>query len=176
MDSLSYPIGRFQSPKRFLEADREKWISEIAAAPQAVRDAVAGLHDEQLDTPYRSEGWTVRQVVHHIADSHINAYIRLRLALTEENPTIRPYDQDNWAVLKDAAQDPLEVSITLLDALHRRWVSLVRSLDETALERTFCHPEFEANASVSALLAMYAWHGKHHVAHITRLRERQGWK
>ena len=176
MDSLSYPIGRFEWPKRCSEAHREKWISEIAAAPDAARDAVAGLDDEQLDTPYRPEGWTVRQVVHHIADSHLNAYMRMRLALTEDNPIIRPYDQDGWAALKDAAEDPLEVSIALLDALHRRWISLVRSLDEAALERTFSHPELDANVSMAVLLAMYAWHGKHHVAHITRLRERQGWK
>ncbi|MCP5114052.1 MAG: putative metal-dependent hydrolase, partial [bacterium] len=171
---LSYPIGKFQWRKD-AAAEREKWISEIAAAPAEVRNAVAGLTDEQLATPYRPGGWTLRQVVHHLADSHLNAYVRLRLALTEDNPAIKPYDQDGWAKLHDAANDPLEVSLVLLEALHHRWLSLVRSLDEAAYGRTFNHPELDANVDVSTLVAMYAWHGKHHVAHITRLREREGW-
>ena len=175
MEDLRYPIGKFRWPKRITADDRQGWIAEIAAAPQKVREAIAGLDDEQLDTPYRPEGWTVRQVAHHIVDSHLNAYVRMRLALTEDNPSIRPYDEKRWAELKDAAGDPPEPSLRLLEALHERWISLSESIPETGMRRTFYHPELEAKVSIESLLAMYAWHGKHHVAHITNLRQRMDW-
>ena len=175
MEDLSYPIGKFQFPRRITSEDLKKWLGEIAGTPRAVREAVAGLSEAQLDTRYRPGGWTVRQVVHHLVDSHINAYIRLRLAQTEETPTIRPYDQDRSAALADSATGPVDVSLDLLETLHRRWVMVVESLSEEEMKRAFFHPELDTNVSIETLLAMYAWHGNHHVAHITRLREREGW-
>ena len=139
-----------------------------------MRAAVAGLTPEQLDTPYRPGGWTVRQVVHHVPDSHINSYVRFKLALTEEEPTIKPYDEARWAKLADTATTPVEVSLTLLDSLHSRWVPLLQSLTEADFARQFRHPEL-GMVRLDRNLALYAWHGKHHVAHITSLRERMGW-
>jgi uncharacterized damage-inducible protein DinB len=150
-------------------------IDAIAAAPTKLRQAVNGLTDAQLDTPYRPGGWTVRQVVHHVADSHLNAYTRFRLAFTEQNPTIKPYDEAKWAELPDVAATSPEVSLALLEALHIRWVKLLRALTPAQLQRGFVHPEHGRLITLERLLAMYAWHGRHHVAHITRLRERNGW-
>jgi len=151
------------------------WIDEIAAAPAQLRAAVVGLTDDQLDTPYRPGGWTVRQVVHHVPESHMNAYVRIKLALTEDQPTIKPYDEALWAELPDVGDTPIEVSLELLDSLHDRWVRLLRLLSEQQWTRTFRHPEMGL-MTVEKTLALYAWHGKHHVAHITSLRERNGWK
>ena len=150
-------------------------FEDIAAAPAKMRAAVSGLTDEQLDTPYREGGWTVRQVVHHVPDSHLNAYCRLKLALTEERPTIRPYDESTWAKLDDSRLTPIEVSLTLLESLHARWMTLFRSMKPEDFGRTFRHPEHEGTQTVDWLVAMYAWHGKHHAGHITSLRERMGW-
>ncbi len=169
-----YPIGPFVPPSS-LDADtRGRMIGAIAEAPARLREAVARLTDAQLDTPYRDGGWTVRQVVHHVPDSHINAYVRLKLALTEEAPTIKPYDEDRWAKLADVQQTPVDTSLTLLEALHARFVSLLRSLGDADFARTFRHPD-HGEVTVDWLVAMYAWHGRHHVAHITSLRERNGW-
>ena len=171
---LRYPIGRFSFPQTPIPpAQRREWIAEIAAAPSQLRQAVAGLTREQLDTPYRPEGWTVRQVVHHVPESHMNSYIRFKLALTENEPTIKPYDESAWAKLADAAS-PIEVSRSLLDALHARWLYLLESMEEAAFARTFRHPEIGI-LNLDRTLALYAWHGKHHIAHITSLRERMGW-
>jgi hypothetical protein len=136
---------------------------------------VAGLDQEQLDTPYRPGGWTVRQVVHHIGDSHINSIVRFKLALTEETPTIRPYDEALWAELPDSRTAPVDPSLALIDTLHARWVLLLRSMSEQDFERRFHHPEHDRTFTLARTLAMYAWHGQHHIAHITRLRERMGW-
>lgn len=173
MTDLSYPIGRWQRERSLDPQQRAARIGEIAAAPAALRRAVAGLEPEQLDTPYRPAGWTVRQVVHHVPDSHLNAYVRLRLALTEDNPTIRPYDEKLWAQLPDARAEP-EVSLLLLDALHRRWVLLLEALPPADFARPLHHLEM-GDLTVDELLSLYAWHGRHHVAHVTALRERKGW-
>jgi hypothetical protein len=174
MTDLRYPIGRFAPPSIATAPLRARWIDEIAAAPAGLRSAVQGLTDRQLDTPYRPGGWTVRQVVHHVPDSHINAYTRVKLALTEDTPTIKPYEEKRWAELPDARTAPIEPSLALLEHLHARWVLLLRALDEAAFARPLHHPESGA-MNVDYLLAMYAWHGRHHIAHITALREREGW-
>jgi uncharacterized damage-inducible protein DinB len=173
--NLSYPIGPFQRPESVDAGARDEYLRQIAAAPARFREAVRNLDDAQLDTPYRPGGWTVRQVVHHVADSHMNAYIRFRLALTEDQPAIKPYDQAAWAELSDARTQPVETSLSLLDGLHARWVALAASLPESAFSRAFFHPE-HGRVPLGANLAMYAWHGRHHAAHITALRERMGWK
>lgn len=149
-------------------------IDVIAAAPLRMREAVAGLDAAQLDTPYREGGWTVRQVVHHVPDSHMNAYVRVKLALTEDEPTIKPYEEAAWAQLPDSRITPVEVSLALLEALHTRWVDLLRAMDGADFKRSFRHPEHGA-VTLDWLVGMYAWHSRHHVAHITSLRERMGW-
>lgn len=175
-DNLQYPIGKFRRPQGPLGADeRRARIDAIAAAPRAFRDAVRGLSDAQLDTPYRDGGWSVRQLAHHMPDSHMNAYMRTKLALTEDQPTVKPYDEKRWAELADSRDVPVERSLVLLEALHDRWVALLRSLSAADFARTVTHPEWKAPMSVDTLLALYAWHGAHHTAHVTRLRERMGW-
>src|SRR5512146_3405949 len=174
MEDLQYPVGRYQRPESLNAAQRQAAIDTIAAAPGAMRDAVSGLNDAQLDTPYRPEGWTVRQVVHHVPDSHMNAYIRFKLALTEAEPTIKPYQQQLWAELADTRQTPIETSLILLECLHQRWVLLLKSMAEADWQRTFRHPELGI-VRLDTNLALYAWHGRHHVAHITGLRERMKW-
>ncbi|HUX33737.1 MAG TPA: putative metal-dependent hydrolase [Gemmatimonadaceae bacterium] len=173
---LRYPIGRFQRPAAVTAAERAAFIEAIAATPAALREAVRGLDDAQLDTPYRPDGWTVRQVVHHLADSHLNAYARLKLALTEMEPTIKPYDEAKWAALPDSRSPLVAESLALLDALHARWVFLLRAMTPADFGRTLVHPEHPGSPmTLDVLLAIYAWHGRHHVAHITALRERIGW-
>jgi uncharacterized damage-inducible protein DinB len=156
------------------DEERRRLIDEIAETPQRLRAAIRAMSDEQLDTMYRPGGWTVRQVVHHVPDSHLNSYVRFKLALTEEEPTIRPYDEDRWAMLEDSRLTPPEVSLALLDALHERWVTLLCSLAPEDFRRTFRHPELGL-VSLNKNVALYAWHGRHHVAHITSLSERMGW-
>jgi len=177
---LQYPIGKFQwGGVKWggvsTDEQRRQLIDQIDQAPAQLRQAVAGLTEEQIDTPYRPGGWTVRQVVHHLPDSHMNAYGRFRLALTEDEPTIKPYDQERWAVLEDARTAPAELSLSLLEPLHRRLVLLLRSLRPEDFARTFRHPEMGV-VTLDRLLGMYAWHGRHHIAHITSLRDRRGWK
>ena len=171
---LRYPLGKFKFPDSVSPTERANFVHQITEAPALLRAAVAGLRDEQLDTPYRPDGWTVRQVVHHVPDSHLNSYIRYRLALTEDEPTIKAYDESRWAELPDARTAPVELSLTLLESVHRRWVALLGALTEQDWKRSFRHPQLglltlEKNA------ALYAWHGRHHVAHVTGLRERMGW-
>jgi uncharacterized damage-inducible protein DinB len=168
-----YPIGDFNMPSTVNQARRQQAIDEIASAPAKLRAAVAGLTDSQLDTPYRDGGWTVRQVVHHVPDSHMNAYIRLRLALTEDKPTIKPYDQSQWAKLADAKL-PIEVSQTLLDSVHARWDVVWRAMKPEEFARPLIHPE-HGERNVDWLLLLYEWHGRHHTAHITELRKQKGW-
>ncbi|MBX7222838.1 MAG: bacillithiol transferase BstA [Blastocatellia bacterium] len=174
MTNLSYPIGKFDFTAQLSLEDITTAINHIDDTPARLRAAIEGLNQEQLETPYRPEGWTVRQVVHHVADSHVNAYIRLKLALTEETPTIKPYDEARWAELEDSRTTPLEISLQLLESLHQRWVVLLRSLNETDLQRTFRHPDL-GNLTVSQLIGLYSWHSRHHTAHITGLRERNNW-
>ena len=175
MSDPRYPIGKFQYPDSAVSPEQcAAYIEEIAAAPSQYRAAVAGLDDAQLDTPYRDGGWTLRQTVHHVADSHINSYVRFRLAATEENPRITTYKEELWAELADAKSLPVEVSLVLIESLHHRWVVFLRSLSTAQLARTFDHPEKGA-LPLSTVLALYAWHGKHHVAHITTLRAQKGW-
>jgi hypothetical protein len=170
----SYPIGKFEMPKEVTPARRQQAIEEVASTPAQMRAAVKGLNDAQLDTPYRQGGWTVRQVVHHVPDSHLNAYVRLKLALTEEKPTIKPYDQEAWAKLADSKSTPIEVSLTLLNTVHDRWDRIWRSLRPEQFARPLIHPE-SGERNVDWLLFLYEWHGKHHAAHITELRKEKGW-
>jgi hypothetical protein len=174
MTDPRYPIGRFTpDPDPTLEK-RTRHIDQIAGLPPRMRLAAAGLNDNQLNTPYRDGGWTVRQVVHHVPDSHLNAYIRFKWAITEDAPTIKPYDETAWAGLKDSQLTPVEVSLTLLESLHARWTVLLRSLKAQDFQRKFNHPESGPH-DLDWLLQLYSWHGNHHVAHITSLRERMKW-
>ncbi|MDB4881460.1 MAG: putative metal-dependent hydrolase [Gemmatimonadetes bacterium] len=171
---IRYPVGRADRTPSLAAGERAQRIDAIAAAPAQLRLAVAGLSDQQLDTPYRSGGWTVRQVVHHVADSHINAYVRFRLGLTEDNPTIKPYDEKTWAELPDVRHLPIEVSLHLIEHLHERLVHLLRATPPSSFARTIHHPE-SGPMTLDTLLGIYAWHGRHHAAHITGLRAREGW-
>ncbi len=171
---LRYPIGEFKYETPLTDNERQACILKIEETPARMRAAVAGLNEEQLDTPYRPEGWTVRQVVHHVPESHMNSYLRFKLALTEDEPTIKPYFEDRWARLDDARQAPIALSLDLLEALHGRWVWFLRSLKQDDWQRIFRHPELGA-VTLDKNVALYAWHGQHHVAHITSLRERMGW-
>jgi len=172
---LRFPIGKFPLPVRPLTGDEiRSHVVILSGAPEDFRQAVRGLTDAQLDTPYRPGGWSVRQVVHHLADSHMNAYIRVKLALTESAPTIKPYDEAAWAELADSKL-PIEVSLLLLDGLHRRWVTLLDSLRPADWERSFVHPEHGRSMKIDVATAMYSWHCRHHAAHVTALRAREGW-
>ncbi|HEX8765341.1 MAG TPA: putative metal-dependent hydrolase [Candidatus Acidoferrum sp.] len=172
---LRYPIGKFHRPESLSADERRAAIDAIAEAPGRLRAAINGLDAAQLDTPYRPGGWTVRQLVHHVPDSHMNAYVRFKLAATEEEPTIKPYEEARWADLADAKSSPIEPSLALLENLHKRWVLFLRSLGPGDWSRKFRHPEL-GTISLEQNLALYAWHGKHHVAHVTALRERQNWR
>jgi uncharacterized damage-inducible protein DinB len=174
MSDPRYPIGKFNGQAPAGQAEREKFIKDIEETPTRLKAAINGLSDKQLDTTYRDGGWTVRQVVHHVQDSHLNAYVRFKLALTEEEPTIKPYCEDRWAELADSKLTPIEVSLHLLDSLHKRWVLLLRSLKPEDWKKTFRHPELGV-MNLDKTLALYAWHGRHHVGHITTLREKMGW-
>lgn len=171
MSDPSFPIGKFHYDGPPSTEQKHQFLNEIAQTPANLRAAIKGLSDAQLDTPYRDGGWTVRQVVHHMPDSHMNSYVRFKLALTEDEPTIKTYAEDRWAELADTKATPVEVSLTLLETLHDRWVRLLRSLTLEDWKRTFRHPE-HGPMTLEKALAMYAWHGRHHVAHITELRKR----
>jgi len=174
MEDLRYPVGRHQRPQTLTAEQRHKAIDAIAEAPTHLRIAVSGLDDRQLDTPYRPDGWTVRQVVHHVPDSHMNAYTRFKLALTEDTPTIKPYNEAEWARLEDSRSTPIATSLALLDAVHDRWVRLLRAMSPADFSLKLNHPE-NGMMNLDQLLALYEWHGKHHVAHVTNLRNRNGW-
>jgi len=172
---LRYPVGKFDFDAPVNEVDYPKLIAAIAETPVALRSAVAGLTRDQLETRYRPGGWTVKQVVHHVPASHLNAYTRFKLALTEDEPTIKPYNEAAWAELADSRKVPIDVSLDLLDALHLRWVALLRSMDTDDFNRGFRHPEHGRVLTLKQMLGSYAWHGRHHVAHITSLKKREGW-
>jgi uncharacterized damage-inducible protein DinB len=174
MDDLRYPVGRFERVESLTPAARTAAIEDITATPHRLRAAVAGLSESQIDTPYRPGGWTVRQVVHHVPDSHMNAYTRFKMGLTEDVPTIKPYNEAAWAGLEDSRSTPIETSLGLLDAVHDRWVRVLRAMSPADFSRKINHPE-RGEMSLDQLLALYAWHGKHHTAHVTKLRERSGW-
>ena len=175
MEDLRYPIGKFDMDKGPNTGDeRKRLVDAIAEMPERLRQALAGLNGKQLDTPYREGGWNPRLLTHHLADSHMNAYVRYKLALTEHNPTIKPYNEAAWAELADSRITPIDVSLALVDHLHARWVVLLRSLKPQDWERKLTHPEVGV-MSLDTMLSMYAWHGAHHVAHITELRKRSQW-
>jgi hypothetical protein len=174
VDDLRYPIGPEPAASPLTDTSRRAAIDEIASLPGNLRAAVANLTASQIDTPYRPDGWTIRQVVHHVADSHMHSVIRLKTALAEDTPTIKPYDERVWATLADYRL-PIEISLTLVEALHARWVALYGPLDEVGFKRAFFHPERGEQISVERHLQIYAWHSRHHVAHIVSLRQRQGW-
>lgn len=169
-----YPIGPFRYQGPLSPDARQQAIATIADTPRRLRAAAVGLSDLQLDTPYREGGWTVRQVVHHVPDSHLNAYTRLKLALTEDNPTIRPYAEAAWAELRDARLAPIDLSLDLLETLHRRWTAALGNLEPADFERRLLHPDSGA-MTIDKLIALYAWHGPHHVAHVATLRAQRGW-
>jgi len=176
MDEIRYPIGKYHFQPGVTDAQRRAWIDEIAEVPAELGAAVAGLSAAQLDTPYRPGGWTVRQVVHHLPDSHMNAYIRFKLALTEELPTVKPYDETRWAELSDGRAAPVETSLALMSGLHQRWVMFLRDLSPEDFARAFFHPEHQRAMPLDEVLGVYAWHGRHHVAQITSLRQRMQWR
>jgi uncharacterized damage-inducible protein DinB len=173
LDDLRYPVGRFSPPASTLPGIRAAHIQTLRMLPGVLRSAVSGLNDAQLDTPYREGGWTVRQVVHHVPDSHAMCYTRFKLALTEDWPTIKPYDEAAWANLADSRL-PIEVSLAMLEAVHERWVALLESMTEEDFQKGFTHPE-RGSQKLATTLALYDWHSRHHTAHITGLRARQGW-
>jgi hypothetical protein len=174
IEQLRYPIGKFSFPESTTAQQRTEWIRDIFETPGKVRAAAAGLSPKQLDTPYRPGGWTVRQVIHHVPESHMNSYVRFKLALTEDTPIIKPYDEGLWAKLPDVQETPVEVSLALLESLHQRWVRVLELMTDADYARQFRHPELGL-VRLDQNLALYAWHGKHHVAHLTTLRARMGW-
>jgi hypothetical protein len=174
MSDLRFPIGPCPRDKEVNPEKRATYIKDLVEAPSLIRATIAGLNDAQLDTPYREGGWTARQVVHHLPDSHANAYVRFRMALTEDSPTIKPYDEKRWAVLSDAVSGPVEPSLKLLEALHARWVMLLTAMKDSDFHRQYNHPEGGLYTLAEAL-GSYAWHGRHHAAHIRELRDRMGW-
>lgn len=173
-DDLRYPIGKFHPKERLTDEDRRDLIEVIAVQPRALREAVRGLSDAQLDRPYRPEGWTVRQVIHHVADSHVNSYVRFKWTLTETNPTIKVYDEKAWAELPEAKSLPVDISLRALEALHERWTETMRRITREEWSRALIHP-VHGRIDLMYLLQLYDWHGRHHLHHILRLRERMGW-
>jgi len=174
MSDPRYPVGKFSFEGPLSEEQKTRFLDEIEQTPARLKAAVQGLSAQQLDTPYRGGGWTVRQVVHHVPDSHMNSYMRFKLALTEEEPTIRTYMEDRWAELPEARTAPIELSLGLLENLHKRWMLMLRAIPEADWKRTFRHPALGL-MNLERTLALYAWHGRHHVAHVTELRKRMGW-
>ena len=171
---LRYPIGKY-APKPFSEETKQEWLRDIQFFANDLEVAIQNMDAAQLDAPYREGGWSVKQLVHHMADSHMNAYIRFKLGLAEDNPTITPYEENDWAVMDDVYSVPINVSITLLHALHLRWHAVLKGITEEQFTRTIFHPQQNRSMTLWFLLGLYAWHGKHHVAHITSLRQRNKW-
>lgn len=173
MTDPRFPVGKFSYTGPLTADQKKQCLDDIEQTPSRLREAVHGLSDTQLDTPYRDGGWTVRQVVHHVPDSHMNAYIRFKLGLTEDGPTIKPYMEDRWAELRDS-REPIEGSLAMVDLLHKRWMVVLRNMNDADWKRTFSHPEL-GPMTLEKTLALYSWHGRHHVAHVTELRKRMGW-
>ena len=175
MTDTSYPIGKFEKQDAYTQEEIQQNIAFIDILPDTLSAAIAGLDEDQMNTPYREGGWTVNQVIHHLADSHMNAFIRTKLMVTEDNPTILPYRQAEWAELPDSVETDPEISLSLLTMLHHRWVMLLRSLKQEDMSRTYVHPEYDQTYTLAQVIALYAWHSKHHTAHITTLRYLKGW-
>lgn len=175
IEQLAYPIGRFEAPSAYDDTLLQQWTGKIEAAPNWYDYVIENLDEAQLQTVYRPGGWTMAQVIHHVADSHMNAYVRLKLALTEEEPSIKPYDEALWALLPDVSSVPVNVSITLLHAMHRRWVAVLRELSPEQWKRSYYHPEQQSLFPIWKMTAMYAWHSRHHFEQLFRLRERMSW-
>jgi len=175
LEKLRYPIGQYEKAEQMSEDQRQQCIHEIAVLPPKVSTALSKLTDDQLDTPYRPGGWTVRQVVHHLADSHMNGFIRLKLMLTEEFPTIKPYREELWAELPDGKTMPVESSLQILEGVHKRWAHALGSITELDLSRKYYHPQYVKEVRMDEYLGLYAWHGSHHLAHIVQLKEHKGW-
>lgn len=169
-----YPVGKYET-REYSDTLKEEWLSEIRFLPQALENAILNFDEHQLQTPYRDGGWTVHQLIHHVADSHMNAYIRFKLGVTEENPTIKPYDQDQWVLTADVKNLPINISLTILHAVHQRWHEFLKHFTSSEWERTVYHPEYKKEYTLWELLGMYAWHSRHHTAHVTKLRERMDW-
>jgi hypothetical protein len=175
LEVLRFPIGKYVHPESYTPADLQEWVATIDALPKWMDHCIENLDAVQLATPYRPGGWTISQVVHHLADSHINAYVRLKLALTEDAPTVKPYEEAAWAELYDAKELPVNISVTLLHALHRRWVAALKNMKPEDWDRTYFHPEQKKNIALWKMTANYAWHSRHHTEHIKRLRDQMGW-
>ncbi len=171
---LRYPIGKYET-EAYSEEKKNEWIADIEFLPNLLEQAIHDLDETQLHTPYREGGWTVHQLVHHVADSHMNAFCRFKLGFTEDNPTLRPYQEDLWVRTEDVSSLPVNISLTILHALHKRWVQFLKSLKESDWDKTLYHPEYKKTMTLWFLLGMYSWHSRHHTAHITSLRERKGW-
>jgi uncharacterized damage-inducible protein DinB len=169
-----YPIGKYEA-QPFSESQKKKWIADIQFLPNELEQAIENLDEAQLQTPYRDGGWTVHQLVHHLADSHMNSFIRFKLALTEDNPTIKPYEENAWSEMADVTKEPINVSITLLYALHKRWLTLLQNMSDADFEKTLFNPQRRGQLTLWEMLGIYAWHGKHHVEHIKTLKENKGW-
>jgi len=176
LEELRYPIGRYEKPETFTAEMIQEWIAVLKALPSWMDVCIENLDEAQLLVPYREGGWNIQQVIHHVADSHMNAYIRLKLALTEDNPTVKPYAEQKWAELPDTQLVPVNISVTLLHALHRRLVALLETMESADWERTYYHPGYERSFPIWEMVALYAWHSRHHTAHIRHLRERMGWQ
>lgn len=174
MQDLRYPIGKYTA-QPFSEKQLEEWLGDISALPHHLENSILNLDEAQLNTPYREGGWTIKQLVHHVADSHMNAYIRFKLGLTENNPSINAYREEIWAEMADTKNLPVNISLTLLHALHKRWMEILKNTNRAGFDRTVFHPEHQKELSLWFLLGLYAWHSRHHVAHVTALRERMGW-
>ncbi|MDG3583829.1 YfiT family bacillithiol transferase [Galbibacter pacificus] len=175
LEKLKYPIGKFTIPDNITSKDIQKWIKTIEFFPDKLESLVEDFDDLQLDTPYRPGGWTVRQVIHHLADSHINSYVRFKWTLTEEKPTIKAYHEDRWALLDDGAHADIDLSLSLIESLHKRWAYMLKDLTAKQLNRTFIHPESKAEISLKQLIGIYDWHCRHHFAHIKELAKREDW-
>lgn len=176
LEKLRFPIGRFENPASVTAGSLQNFISDIEAFPSKIRHETEKLSNQQLDTPYRPDGWTIRQVVNHCADSHMNALVRFKLALTEDKPVIKPYFEALWAELPDSRNTPVEPALQMLEGIHARWAVLLRSLDEADLQKSFIHPEHQKEVPLQQMIAIYAWHGNHHLAHITQLKKRMQWE
>ncbi|MCX2679593.1 bacillithiol transferase BstA [Galbibacter sp. EGI 63066] len=175
LELLRYPIGKYEAPKNISAKDIKKWIKTIDDFPDLLENLVEDFDDEQLDTPYRTGGWTVRQVIHHLADSHINSYIRFKWALTEDKPLIKAYFEDRWALLEDGKNADIDLSLNLIESLHKRWTEMLKNLTDEQLKRSFVHPKSGAEISLDKLISLYDWHCRHHYAHIKALAKREKW-
>jgi uncharacterized damage-inducible protein DinB len=175
IEHIKYPIGKYQAPSPISQGHISQWIDDISACPPQLRATVQGMNEAQLSTPYREGGWTVRQVLHHVPDSHMNAYIRFKWTLTEETPTIKAYFEERWAELEDTRSTPVDVPLDLLDALHKRWVALLRSMNPDDFKRIYVHPQYGKQYSLEEVLGLYAWHGNHHRAQVEALKQRMKW-